>query len=226
MSPEQVAGRSIDFRTDQFALGAIVYEMITGRRAFKRDSAAQTMAAIIEAEPEPIASARAGDADGLLTVVERCLAKDPAHRYASTQDLARDLRDLRGTSPGSRTSRATLARRTSRSRWAWVAARRRARPGRRGRAAAAGIARTCRSRRRARCSIGTTSRRTSIRRSRSSHRCRRPAAIPWRTRCWPRRTGASSTPPRTRPSPIVPAKKRASRSRAISRMRPLTSCWP
>ena len=120
MSPEQAAGRSIDFRTDQFALGAIMYEMITGRRAFKRDSAAQTMAAIIEAEPEPIAALSPETPDGLLTVVERCLAKDPAHRYASTQDLARDLRDLRGTSPGSRTSRATLSRRTSRSRWAWV----------------------------------------------------------------------------------------------------------
>ncbi len=122
MSPEQAAGRSIDFRTDQFALGAIMYEMITGRRAFKRDSAAQTMAAIIEAEPASIATLSPETPDGLLTVVERCLAKDPAHRYASTQDLARDLRDLRGTSPGSRTSRAALSRRTSRSRWAWAAA--------------------------------------------------------------------------------------------------------
>ncbi len=107
MSPEQAAGRLIDFRTDQFALGAIMYEMITGRRAFKRDSAAQTMAAIIEAEPEPIAALSPETPDGLLTVVERCLAKDPAHRYASTQDLARDLRDLRGTSP----DRARRARR-------------------------------------------------------------------------------------------------------------------
>jgi serine/threonine-protein kinase len=122
MSPEQAAGRSIDFRTDQFALGAMAYEMVTGRRAFKRDSAAQTMAAIIEAEPEPIAALAPETPDGLVTVVERCLAKDPAHRYASTQDLARDLRDLRGTSPGSRTSRATLSRRTSRRRWAWVTA--------------------------------------------------------------------------------------------------------
>ena len=121
MSPEQVAGRAIDFRADQFALGALVYEMTTGRRAFKRETAAQTMAAIIEAEPESIAMLTSEAPDGLVTVVERCLAKDPAHRYASTHDLARDLRDLRGTSPGSHPSRAMLPRAATRSRWPWVA---------------------------------------------------------------------------------------------------------
>ena len=55
MAPEQAAGRPIDFRADQFALGSLIYEMITGRRAFKRDTPVQTMAAIIDAEPEPIA---------------------------------------------------------------------------------------------------------------------------------------------------------------------------
>ena len=117
MAPEQVAGRLIDFRADQFALGAIVYEMITGRRAFKRETTAQTMAAIIEVDPAPIAEVSPGAPDGLITIIERCLAKDAAQRYASTQDLARDLRDLRGTSPGSRTSRTTVAAKSGRRRW-------------------------------------------------------------------------------------------------------------
>jgi serine/threonine protein kinase/Flp pilus assembly protein TadD len=116
MAPEQVAGRPIDFRADQFALGAIVYEMITGRRAFKRETTAQTMAAIIEVDPAPIAELSPEAPDGLITIIERCLAKDPAHRYGSTQDLARDLRDLRGTSPGSRTSRSAAAAKTTRRR--------------------------------------------------------------------------------------------------------------
>ena len=55
MAPEQVTSKAIDFRADQFALGAIIYEMITGRRAFKRDTPVQTMAAIVDAEPELLA---------------------------------------------------------------------------------------------------------------------------------------------------------------------------
>jgi len=106
MAPEQVAGRPLDFRADQFALGSILYEMLTGRRAFKRDTPAQTMAAIIDVDPEAL-TARAPDTpDQLITIVERCLAKDPAKRYASTQDLARDLRDLRDAPTGSRSTRA------------------------------------------------------------------------------------------------------------------------
>ena len=55
MAPEQVTSKPIDFRADQFALGAIIYEMITGRRAFKRETPVQTMAAIVDTEPELIA---------------------------------------------------------------------------------------------------------------------------------------------------------------------------
>lgn len=109
MAPEQVAGRPLDFRADQFALGSILYEMLTGRRAFKRDTPAQTMAAIIDVEPEPIALRAAETPDQLITIVERCMAKDPAHRYASTQDLARDLRDLRESPTSSRSARSYLS---------------------------------------------------------------------------------------------------------------------
>jgi eukaryotic-like serine/threonine-protein kinase len=93
MSPEQARGRPADHRADQFALGAMVYEMVSGVPPFRRETAVQTLAAIIEAEPEPLkpqsfpAPAR--------WIVERCLAKDPAERYASTLDLARELRSVR-----------------------------------------------------------------------------------------------------------------------------------
>jgi len=120
MAPEQVSNRPIDFRADQFALGVIVYEMLSGRRAFKRDTAVQTMAATLESEPTPLADLAPDTPEEVVTIVERCLAKDPAHRYASTQDLARDLRDVRQHT-ASRTARTYRARRPARRAWPWVA---------------------------------------------------------------------------------------------------------
>jgi len=95
MSPEQALGREVDFRSDQFSFGSILYEMATGRRAFERGSAAQTMAAIIQDEPAPIGSLNPGMPAPLCWIVERCLAKEPRRRYASTEDLAADLSMLR-----------------------------------------------------------------------------------------------------------------------------------
>jgi serine/threonine-protein kinase len=95
MSPEQAKGQNVDFRSDQFACGAILYEMATGRRAFQRQSPVQTLAAIIEEEPEPIASVNPGVPPPLRWIVERCLAKNPSDRYASTLDLAHDLETVR-----------------------------------------------------------------------------------------------------------------------------------
>jgi serine/threonine protein kinase/Tfp pilus assembly protein PilF len=122
MAPEQVAAKPIDFRADQFALGAILYEMISGRRAFKRPTPVQTMAAIVDAEPDSLEEITPDTPIELVRIVDRCLAKDPAHRYASTQDLARDLREIRWA-PGSRASRSdinTLPRPAPR-RWIWAA---------------------------------------------------------------------------------------------------------
>jgi tetratricopeptide (TPR) repeat protein/TolB-like protein len=84
-------GRPIDFRSDQFSCGAILYEMATGRPAFRRSSAVQTMAAIIEDEPEPISALNPAVPPPLRWIIERCLSKDPAARYVSTTDMARDL---------------------------------------------------------------------------------------------------------------------------------------
>jgi Tol biopolymer transport system component len=86
----------VDFRSDQFALGTILYEMLTGKRAWKRNSAAETLTAIIREDPEPpIASAAPNTPSALRWIIDRCLAKDPEERYASTRDLARDLATLK-----------------------------------------------------------------------------------------------------------------------------------
>ncbi len=95
MSPEQASGRPVDFRSDQFSLGLILYEMATGRRAFSRSTAVQTLSAIIQDDPEPMDRFNSRIPLPYRWLVDRCLAKDPEDRYASTRDLARDLQNLR-----------------------------------------------------------------------------------------------------------------------------------
>jgi eukaryotic-like serine/threonine-protein kinase len=95
MSPEQAAGRAVDYRSDQFAFGSILYEMVTGRRAFAGASPAESLAAIIQKEPESAASLQPDAPTPLLWLIERCHAKEPADRYESTRDLARDLATLK-----------------------------------------------------------------------------------------------------------------------------------
>jgi serine/threonine protein kinase len=95
MSPEQASGKALDFRSDQFALGSIFYEMATGRRAFQRGTSAETLTAIIREEAVPVVQANANVPAPFRWMVERCLQKDPDERYASTRDLARDVRGVR-----------------------------------------------------------------------------------------------------------------------------------
>jgi serine/threonine-protein kinase len=90
MSPEQAAGESVDYRSDQFAFGTILYELATGERAWTKPTAAETLVAILREEPPGTGALPAA----LRRIVERCHAKDPAARFASTRDLARDVRDL------------------------------------------------------------------------------------------------------------------------------------
>ena len=92
MSPEQARGQKVDFRTDQFSFGLVLYEMLSGRSAFRRPSAAETMTAIIREDAEPLPATTPA---ALRWVVERCLAKDPDQRYDSTRDLSRELRQIR-----------------------------------------------------------------------------------------------------------------------------------
>ena len=95
MSPEQAAGGRPDFRSDQFSFGLVLYEIVTGKRAFRRRTAAETLVAILREQPESISSINPGVPPPLCWVVERCLAKEPEKRYFSTRDLARDLAAIR-----------------------------------------------------------------------------------------------------------------------------------
>ncbi|HTO89425.1 MAG TPA: protein kinase [Thermoanaerobaculia bacterium] len=95
MSPEQASGRQLDFRSDQFSLGSILYEMATGQRAFQRDTSAETLTAIIREEAQPVERLNAAVPAPFRWILERCLQKDPEERYASTRDLARDLKAIR-----------------------------------------------------------------------------------------------------------------------------------
>ena len=89
MSPEQAMGGAIDFRSDQFSFGSILYEMATGKRAFSRATAPETMAAIIRDDPEPFSAAAPTAPQPLRWIVERCLAKDPEERYGSRRRIWR-----------------------------------------------------------------------------------------------------------------------------------------
>ncbi|MDL1949783.1 serine/threonine-protein kinase [Acidobacteria bacterium ACD] len=94
MSPEQARGEDVDFRSDLFSFGSVLYEALCGRRAFLRETPVQTLTAVLETEPEPLRALRPDLPLPLVWVVERCLAKDPASRYGSTDDLARDLQQV------------------------------------------------------------------------------------------------------------------------------------
>ncbi len=113
VSPEQVRGRPVDHRSDQFAFGATLYEMLTGRRAFRRETRGETLAAITDGEPAEMARLNPGLPAPLRWVVERCLAKDPEERYTSTCDLAHALRGLRDHLPELENARASVAAMTA-----------------------------------------------------------------------------------------------------------------
>lgn len=94
MSPEQVRGLNVDARSDIFSLGAILYEMTTGERAFRGHTNADTMSAILTADPLEENASSAGFSPGLRRIVEHCLEKSPHQRFQSAHDLAFDLSSL------------------------------------------------------------------------------------------------------------------------------------
>jgi Tol biopolymer transport system component len=118
MSPEQAAGRVADFRSDQFSFGVVLYELLGGRRAFARATAAETLVAIMREEPPPLSDVSMPSA--LDWLLERCLAKDPEERFAATRDLARDLGAVQRYL--SDVGNASSPRRASRAPWALTAA--------------------------------------------------------------------------------------------------------
>ncbi|MGB9282642.1 MAG: protein kinase, partial [Candidatus Sulfotelmatobacter sp.] len=95
MSPEQAMGSELDFRSDQFSLGSVLFEMVTGVPAFQKQTHAETTAAILRDAPERLGARMLQAPPPFIWIVERCLAKDPKQRYASSHDLARDLAAIR-----------------------------------------------------------------------------------------------------------------------------------
>ncbi len=95
MAPEQLEGKPADARTDLWALGTILYEMLAGARAFDGDSSASLIGAILEREPEPVTKRRPLTPPALDRLVRKCLAKAPDERWDSAHDVADELRWIR-----------------------------------------------------------------------------------------------------------------------------------
>jgi predicted ATPase len=95
MSPEQLSGDRPDFRSDQFSFGCVLYEVVTGKRAFERATVSETLVAILREPHEPIATQNCDAPAPLCWAIERCLAKEPDRRYNSTRDLALELAAIR-----------------------------------------------------------------------------------------------------------------------------------
>ena len=94
MSPEQVRGNTVDHRADIFAFGAILYEMLAGQPPFQRPTSAETMAAILNEDPQSLSQITPAISPGLQRIVQRCLEKSPAQRFQSASDLAFALEAL------------------------------------------------------------------------------------------------------------------------------------
>jgi eukaryotic-like serine/threonine-protein kinase len=115
MSPEQVRGEAADHRSDIFSFGVVLYEMLTGRQAFGRETAAESMTAILKEDPLEIAASGSGPSPALSRIVQHCLEKKQGERFQSARDIAFDLQSLSGSAVASGSSVA-VARRWSRLR--------------------------------------------------------------------------------------------------------------
>jgi hypothetical protein len=108
MSPEQVRGEKVDHRSDIFSFGAILHEMITGQRAFRRDTMAETMTAILKEEPEELTESNPNINPSLVRIVRRCLEKKPERRFQSTSDLGFALESLSAPTSSSGSTKSAL----------------------------------------------------------------------------------------------------------------------
>ena len=124
MAPEQVRAQPLDGRADLFALGAVLYEMLTGLRAFHRDTAADTMTAILKEDPPELTASRADLSPVLDRIVRHCLEKNPIERFQTARDVAFALDSLSGSGSGSGAAMiaaVTASPRPARERWLWAA---------------------------------------------------------------------------------------------------------
>jgi len=120
MSPEQVEGKELDSRSEIFSLGAVLYEMLTGRRAFEGKSQMSVASAILEKDPPPISAVKPLISSNVDHVVKKCLAKDPVERWQSAGDLASELRWLSDSGAQPQSAPPMTTRRTNREILAWL----------------------------------------------------------------------------------------------------------
>lgn len=121
MAPEQLEGKDVDVRTDIFALGAVIYEMATGKKAFIGTSQASLISSIMSAEPVPMSVVQPASPLGLEHVIRTCLAKDPDKRWQSAGDVARELEWIAEAGPRAASMPPTAGSR-GRERAAWAVA--------------------------------------------------------------------------------------------------------
>jgi len=121
MSPEQLEGKEADARADIFALGCVLYEMATGRKAFSGKSRASTIAAIMASDPPPISSISAMAPPALDRVVKSCLAKDPEDRWQSAHDVKSELQWIAEAGSQAGAPATVVSRRKTRERIGWAA---------------------------------------------------------------------------------------------------------
>jgi Tol biopolymer transport system component len=122
MAPEQLEGLEADARTDIFALGALLYEMATGRRAFQGGSKTSLIAAIVASQPEPISSVVVTSPPALDHVIRKCLEKDPEDRWQSARDVGGQLQWISEAGSVAGVAPAVTVRRKTRERLFWAAA--------------------------------------------------------------------------------------------------------
>jgi Tol biopolymer transport system component len=120
MAPEQLEGVEADARTDIFALGALLYEMATGKRAFEGKTKTSLIAAIVSGRPTPVSQIQPLAPPALEHIIERCLEKDPADRWQSAHDVAEELKWIRAKGSQAGVAAPITARRRTRERLSWL----------------------------------------------------------------------------------------------------------
>jgi len=119
MSPEQVEGRPVDARSDIFSFGAVLYEMVTGQRAFRGESRISTLAAVVEKDPPPVSEISSGTPPEVERLIARCLRKDVNRRSQNMADVKLALEELRDESESGKLARPAAAGDAGARRWVW-----------------------------------------------------------------------------------------------------------